>query len=184
MSKGATARSRSVARLCAVQALYELDITGAPVDPVLTMFMQDRWDLAGGVAGDGDLDDDDDAAFARPRPVLPPAKMKRPETGLLADLVRGVEARRGELDEMLMGGLEQDRPVARLEVLVRAILRAGAYELLTQAKTPAKVVITEYVDVARSFFTGPEPGLVNAVLDKLARVLRAEEFEDTRPRGA
>jgi len=182
MSKRKPGRSRSVARLCAVQALYELDITGAPVDPVLGAFMQDRWDLAGGISDDDE--DDDDLDFERSQPRQPVGEMQRPETGLLATLVRGVGERQGEIDEMLKGGLSEDRPIERLEVLVRAILRAGAFELLSQSDTPARVVISEYVDVARSFFTGTEPGLVNAVLDRLARVLRAEEFEDSEQQGA
>ena len=65
----------------------------------------------------------------------------------------------------------------RLETILRAILRAGAYELLGRCDVPPRVVISEYLDVAHAFFAGKEPGMVNGVLDRLARVLRRSDFE-------
>jgi N utilization substance protein B len=72
--------------------------------------------------------------------------------------------------------LPSDWPLARLDPVLRALLRAGGAELAMAEGAPAKVVINEYLDVARGFFDGPEPGLANAVLDRLARQLRPGEF--------
>jgi transcription antitermination protein NusB len=77
---------------------------------------------------------------------------------------------------MLMEALPDDWPLARIDPVLRALMRAGAAELSMLDGPPAKVVINEYLDIARGFFTGPEPGLANAVLDRLARSLRASEF--------
>jgi N utilization substance protein B len=66
--------------------------------------------------------------------------------------------------------------LARIDPVLRALMRAGAAELSMDDGPPAKVVINEYLDIARGFFTGPEPGLANAVMDRLARTLRASEF--------
>ena len=98
------------------------------------------------------------------------------DRGLFGDLLKGVAARRGELDEMLASLLAPDWTLERLELLLRLILRAGAYELAHRPEVPVKVVIAEYVDLAHDFFSGREPALVNGVLDRLARVLRAEAF--------
>jgi N utilization substance protein B len=76
--------------------------------------------------------------------------------------------------------LPPEWPLDRLEVLLRAIMRAGAYELLARGGVPARVIINEYVDLAHAFFAGAEPRMVNGVLDRLARSLRPGELEATR----
>jgi N utilization substance protein B len=88
-----------------------------------------------------------------------------------------VAAERDALDDMLSAVLDEDWPVERLETLLRIVMRAGVYELSRRPEVPARVVITEYVDLAGAFFGGKEPGLVNGVLDRLARELHPEAFD-------
>ena len=98
---------------------------------------------------------------------------------MFADLVRGVSARRTEVDDVIAGALSNQRRIARLEVILRALLRAAVFELLATADVPARVIINEYVDVAHAFFAGAEPGLVNGVLDRAARDLRPGELGES-----
>jgi N utilization substance protein B len=150
---------RSAARLIAVQALYEMEMAGAPADAVLGQFMERRWGRRSEEESGGPL--------------------AEPDPRWLAVLVQGVAERLAELDEVIGGALDKARPLERLEVLLRAILRAGAFELMSQADVPARVVINEYMNIAHAFFAGKEPNLVNGVLDRLAHVLRPEELEDS-----
>ncbi|MGF1640326.1 MAG: transcription antitermination factor NusB [Rhodospirillales bacterium] len=149
--RSANHRGRRAARLAAVQAVYEMDIGGASAEAVLGEFLAKRWTDA---HGGGEL----------------PA----PDGDFLARLVRGVAERRSELDAAIESALTGTWTVDRLEVLLRAILRAGAYELVAVPEVPTNAAISEYVDVAHAFFPGREPGLVNAVLDRLAQTLRAD----------
>jgi N utilization substance protein B len=80
------------------------------------------------------------------------------------------------IDVLIAEALPVDWPLARLDPVLRALLRAGGAELAMLDGPPTRVVINEYLDVAHGFFTGDEPGLANAVLDRLARVLRPAEF--------
>lgn len=154
MSAPSTPRGRrSAARLAAVQILYEMELAGASADAVLRDFLTGRWNHGSS----------------------PPAD--EPDSAFLADLVRGVTNRRGDLDPMVTAALTGDRTLERLEVIVQSIMRAGAYELLAETDIPPRVVITEYVDVAHAFFSGNEPGLVNGVLDRLAHTLRPDELD-------
>ena len=91
---------------------------------------------------------------------------------LFGEIVTGVTQDTAALDEMIAGALDSKVSAARIEILLRAILRAGAYELHQHGKIPAGVIINDYVDVTHAFFGAKEPGLVNAVLDKLAKNLR------------
>jgi transcription antitermination protein NusB len=153
---------RSSARLAAVQALYEIDMTGVAADPVLQEFLKERWKAKPGLSVEGEDDLPDLAA---------------PDGALLADLIRGVSLKREDLDGMIGSALSDDWTIERLEVILRAILRAGAFELLSMSDVPARVIINEYVNVAKAFFDDNKPGMVNGVLDKLARVLRTAEME-------
>jgi N utilization substance protein B len=148
------ARARRIARLAAVQALYQIEVVGVGADAVLLEFLEHR------------LDDEIDEGL----------RLEDMDRKLFGDLVRGVSAKRPELDEMLEPLLQPDWTLARLEMLLRIILRGGAYELAFRTQVPPKVAITEYVDLAHDFFGGREPSLVNAVLDRLARSVRAEAF--------
>jgi N utilization substance protein B len=161
LQKGPAGRRRSAARLAAVQALYQIELSGAPVETVVAEFVKHRL----GRDIDGDNYGEADGA-------------------LFAGLVRGAWARRADLDGMLAAALTPDWPVERLEVILRAILRAGSYELLDRPDVPARVAISEYLDIAHAFFSGKEPGLVNGVLDRLARQLRAAELQDGRSEPA
>jgi N utilization substance protein B len=98
------------------------------------------------------------------------------EVPLFSRIVREAVRRQDAIDPMLIDALPDDWPLARIDPVLRALMRAGAAELSMTDGPPAKVVINEYLDIARGFFTGPEPGLANAVLDRLARSLRATEF--------
>ena len=160
MSKKSRPTSRSAARLAAVQALYEIDMVGSNTDQVLREFIEERWiNIPVG---------EDDTITA---------KTLKLDSGQFTELVRGVLDRQVDLDAMINGALSDDWTTERLEVLIRCILRSAAFELLTLSESPTKVVISEYVDVANAFFTGGEPTLINGVLNKLAHVLRAAEFE-------
>lgn len=156
--KGTTRRAgnlrRSVARLAAVQALYQLELGGAGAEAVIAEFLDHR------------LAEELDGLSLGPT-----------DRRLFEALVRAIAKERRELDDILAAVLAEDWPVERLETLVRIVLRAGAYELAHRTDIPARVVIKEYVDLADAFFGGKEPGLINGVLDRLAHDLRPEEFE-------
>jgi len=157
-SQGPAPRKRSMARLGAVQALYQIDLTGMTADAVLLEFLQHRMeeDLEGFRLGELDR-------------------------RFFIDLVKGVASEPEPLDDMLSAVLTEDWPVERLERLLRVILRAGVYELSRRPEIPARAIIAEYVDLTRDFFGGKEPGMTNGVLDHLARSLRPEEFEGEAP---
>jgi transcription antitermination protein NusB len=150
-SSTTTQARRSSARLAAVQTLYSMEMTGIGADQALEEFRARQTD-----------DEDADLAV--------------PNTEMLNFLVRGVMDETVQLDEIVGQALSKDWTVERLEAVLRAVLRAGAYEIKARAGTPARVAISEYVDVAHAFYAGTEPGLVNAVLDRVARALRPGEF--------
>jgi transcription antitermination protein NusB len=152
---GESGRRRTASRLAAVQALYQIDLTG--VSPATAIIEFTRHNL-GGNAPDESFGDADDQLFA--------------------ELVEGTAARREDIDRGLSSALTPDWPLERLEVILRAILRAAVYELLARPDVPARVIISEYLDIAHAFFAGKEPGLVNGVLDRLARSIRSEGLRD------
>jgi len=153
----APGRRRTAARLAAVQALYQIELTGTSAEGVIAEFVHHR------IGRDGE-----EMRFGEADPAF------------FAALVRGADARRGELDELIAGALTPDWPLERLETVLRAILRAGAYELVATADVPAAVIISEYLDIGHAFFAGKEPGLVNGVLDRLARTVRPPEMAGER----
>lgn len=152
---------RSSARLAAVQAIYEVELSDSSVDDVLISFLKTRWDTPQEV---GDENQESSPLTA-------------PDKNLFTDLIRGVHKQRDQLEEMLGGALSQEWSPDRLETIVRIILLAGIYELYNRKDVPARVVITQYVDVAHAFFEGPEPGFVNGVLDRMAKTLRPDDFQ-------
>ena len=148
------ANQRGAARLAAVQALYQMDLGGASLPDVLAEFESYRL----GKEVDGEQYRDADFAFFR-------------------DIVGGVVREQQTLDPIVHTTLTAGWPLARIDVTLRAILRAGSYELSGRNDVPARVVIAEYVDVAKAFFEGEVPALVNGVLDAIARRLRPAEFD-------
>lgn len=146
----AAARRASAARLAAVQALYQIELSGAPAEAVIR-------DLLAYPPGD-----DDGAVFADPDP------------GIVGRVVRGTLQRSGEVDALIDSALTSSWSLARLEAVLRAILRAGVYEILAESDVGRGVLIDDYVEIAKAFFADKEPGLVNAVLDRLAQRLRAD----------
>jgi N utilization substance protein B len=144
---------RSAARLGAVQALYQIEMTGAAPGPIVVEYVKHR--LGQEIDGDEFL----------------PA-----DANLFEELVQGAVGRQAELDQTITPALSADWPLDRLEMILRAILRVATFELVHRIDVPVKVVITEYVDIAHAFFAGKEPGLINGVLDRLGRQLRPTEW--------
>jgi N utilization substance protein B len=136
-----------------VQALYQMDLGGATVPDVLAEFQNHRL----GKEIDGEQYRDADGAFFR-------------------EIVTGVVDDQRALDPAIDAALAADWPLQRIDATLRAILRSGAFELAHRSDVPGRVVISEYVDVAKAFFEGEVPAMVNAVLDVLARRLRPGEF--------
>lgn len=152
MSPAAAHTAKRLARLAAVQVLYQSNYEQQP----LAQIIRDNIDR-----NFASLRDEGDVA------------QDLPDAELFGTIVNGVSQNMPLLDEMIAGSLDERFSAARLEILLRTILRAGAYELLHHGQIPIGVIINDYVDVARAFFNGKEPGLVNGMLDKLAGVLRA-----------
>jgi len=147
------ANKRGAARLAAVQALYQMDLAGTGLNEILAEF-ESHW-LGREVEG---------------------AQYLPAEAAFFRDIVSGVVREQRELDPLIDEALQKGWPLKRIETVLRAAMRAGAYELTHRRDVPARVVITEYADVAGAFVERDETGMVNAVLDQLARKLRAAEF--------
>jgi N utilization substance protein B len=147
------AASRSAARLAAVQALYQMDMTGIDLTDVVAEFETHRL----GQEVEGDQYCEAEAEFFR-------------------DLVEGVVREQLRLDPLIDQQLAEGWRLTRVDSILRAILRAGAYELFMRSDVPARVVISEYVDIAHAFFGEDEPKVVNGILDHLGRKARPKEF--------
>jgi len=145
--------SRSAARLAAVQALYQMDMTGIDLTDVVAEFEAHRL----GQELEGEQYCAAEAAFFR-------------------DLVEGVVRDQRRLDPMIDQQLAEGWRLSRVDSILRAILRAGAFELTDRDDVPTRVVISEYVDIAHAFFSEDEPKVVNGVLDHLAQKARPEEM--------
>jgi N utilization substance protein B len=144
------ANQRGAARLAAVQALYQMDIGGSGVLEVVAEYEAHRL----GQELDGDTYLKADAAWFR-------------------SIVSGVVRDQTKIDPMIRASLQDDWALSRLDSTVRAILRAGTFELTERKDVPVPVIVTEYVEIARAFFEDDEPKLVNAVLDRIAKQVRS-----------
>ncbi|MET0250117.1 MAG: transcription antitermination factor NusB [Sphingobium sp.] len=142
-------KSRSAARLAAVQALYQLEMEGTPVHLLLHEFHAHR---LGATIEDVTYADAEDPFFD--------------------DVVQGVDRRRDEIDTLVAARLSANWSLDRLDKPMRQILRAGTYELLARKDVPTATVISEYVDVAHAFYDKREAGFVNGLLDAVAKDVR------------
>nr|CAD6603424.1 transcription antitermination factor NusB [Pseudorhizobium flavum] len=144
------ANQRGAARLAAVQALYQMDVGGAGVLEVVAEYEAHRL----GQELDGDTYLKADASWFR-------------------SIVSGVVRDQVKIDPVVRSALQSDWPLSRLDSTLRAILRAGTFEILERKDVPIPVIVTEYVEIAQAFFEGEEPKIVNAVLDRIAKQVRS-----------
>ena len=147
------ANKRGAARLAAVQALYQMDLAGTGLNEILAEF-ESHW-IGREVEG---------------------AQYLPAEAAFFRDIVSGVVHEQRELDPLIDEALSKGWPLKRIETVLRAALRAGAYELIHRTDVSARVVVAEYADVVAAFVERDETGMVNAVLDQIARQFRADEF--------
>lgn len=145
--------SKRLARLVAVQALYQASYGEDTLKDILKRCVDEAASIL-------NAEEEGEQITGAPDPEL------------LNAIVRGVQDQRETLDEMLAGAMG-GKPASRMEILLRTILLAGAFELYHHAEIPQGIIISDYVDVTHAFFNTKEPGLVNAILDKLAQKLRS-----------
>ncbi len=145
------ANKRGAARLAAVQALYQMDVAGSGVLEIAAEYETFRL----GKEVDG-------------------AQYREADAQWFRTIISGVVAEQKMVDPVIRQSLTEDWPLSRLDSTLRAILRAGVWELLKREDVPVAVIVSEYVDIAKAFYTEDEPKLVNAVLDRAARRLRGE----------
>ena len=149
MTSSTRSRSRSAARLAAVQALYQMEMEGTPLARLLHEFHDHRLGAT--------IEDE---------------TYREAEVDFFDDVVSGADARRDEIDTLISARLAEGWSLERLDRPMRAILRAGAYELIARPDVPVATVISEYVDVAHAFYDKRETGFVNGLLDAIAKVAR------------
>lgn len=154
--------ARSAARLAAVQALYQMEMAGTDLNDVIREFVAER------IAPQEPAEDGTESE---------PSGIEGADQTFMAELLRGVVRRQREIDPMVDDQLALGWRLARVDSILRAILRSAVFELMERPDVPARVVINEYIELARDFFDDEEPKVVNGVLDKLARKLRVKEFE-------
>jgi len=152
------ANKRGAARLAAVQALYQMDVSGGGLAATVAEYESHRL----GKEVDGDQYIAADPAWFRV-------------------VVAGVVAEQARIDPMIQAALPAEWPLARLDMLLLAVLRAAVFELIGRHDVPAKVAVNEYLDVARAFFGDEETGLINRTLDRIARAEREQEMAGTQP---
>jgi transcription antitermination protein NusB len=147
-----SAKRRS-ARLVAVQTLYQLELGPQKIDEVLQQVSERN-------------------AVQLDSQEPPEGDIIAPDYGMVVEIVRGAVTDREKIDALISGSLDPDWQLQRLEAIMRAILRAGIYELLTNSKTAPAFIITDYVDVTHAFSGAKEAGMINAVLDRVAKVIK------------
>lgn len=153
--------ARTAARVAAVQALYQMDLAGTDLNDVISEFLGVRFSEE---AHEETIEGADRTFFA--------------------DILRAVLRRQREIDPMIDEQLATGWRLVRVDSILRAVLRGGVAELLDRQDVPARVVINEYINVARFFFSEDEPRVVNGVLDRIAHSVRPSEFEKKKPAKA
>ncbi len=151
-------QGRTSARLAAAQALYQIEASENSPDAVIKDFLMGK---VGSLAVIEDADTSQESVVA----------LAELDSELFIGLIRCVQERADEIDGMIRESLSWEWPWERLEMILRAILRAGVAELLTRTDIPAGVTVNEFIDVAHAFYPGPEPRMVNAVLDRIGKAL-------------
>ena len=154
-------RQTSAARLAAVQGLYEVEITGARLDTVFLDFNEKRWRTLG--------------TYQNIQSNI--IKLAEPDKNKFSQILNGVRKNLSQIDNVLSSALENEREIEHLDALLRGVLRAGIFELFFLKSVPVRVIINEYVDLARAFYLENEPSLVNGILDSVAKVVRQKEIE-------
>ncbi len=151
---------RTVARMAAVQALYQMDLAGTDAAEVIDEFIEHRFapDATG-------LDADD------------PNNLAGADTTFFAEILKGVVRRQRDIDPLVDQQLAIGWRLVRVDSILRAILRGGVFELMERSDIPARVTINEYINIAKAFFEADEPKVVNGVLDRIAHRVRADEFK-------
>lgn len=149
---GANPKLRRVSRVSAVQALYQMDVSGEPHKTVVKQFLDHRFGY-----------DDEPGMVHADEPYF-------------EDIMTGVVTNQADIDAAIEDKLSDKWPLRRLDATLRALLRSATYEIMRRPDVPALVVINEYMAIATDFFSGKEPGIVNGVLDKIAKHVRAAEF--------
>lgn len=143
--KAGKRQARAVARLAAVQALYQMETAGTGAETVIREFLDHRFDA--------DIEGE---------------PLAQADEAFFGEVVRGAVAHQAEIDRAVAGRLAAGWRLERIDSTIRAIFRAAGFELL-HTDAPLEVVIDEYVEIAKSFFDGPEPGFINATLDSIGR---------------
>ena len=159
-----TPKPRTVSRMAAVQALYQMDLAGTDASEVIAQFMAQAEPDEDGV-----IPDDTDSEHS--------VSLEGADTTFFADIVKGVVRRQRDIDPLVDQQLRTGWRLVRVDSILRAILRGGVFELLERSDVPARVTINEYINIAKAFFEEDEPKVVNGVLDRIAHKVRAKEFE-------
>jgi transcription antitermination protein NusB len=159
---GRAGHKTSAARLAAVQALYEIDLTDADTEQVINDFIEKRWRSV--TLRDPDIEPGDGGK----------ARLPNPDPGVLRTLIDGVITSRDEVDQTISEALEGDWTLERLDALMRNLLRTAAYELKHLPDTPRKTVLSEYGDLAHTFFDEKDAKFAVAAILNLAQLIRPE----------
>ena len=159
-SKDGSPKPRSVSRVAAVQALYQMDLAGTDVTEVIDEF---------GKLSVGEQGTDSEQAGE--------CALEGADPAFFAEILKGVVRRQRDIDPLVDQQLATGWRLVRVDSILRAILRAGVFELMERTDIPARVTINEYINVAHAFFEDDEPKVVNGVLDRIAHRVRADEFK-------
>jgi N utilization substance protein B len=162
-TSGDAPKPRTISRMASVQALYQMDLAGTDAGEVIEQFMAPPKAAEDAAGGDADTE------------TL--TSLEGGDVTFFADVVKGVVRRQREIDPLVDQQLRTGWRLVRVDSILRAILRAGVFELLERSDVPARVTINEYINIAKAFFEADEPKVVNGVLDRIAHKVRAKEFE-------
>jgi len=160
---GRAGHKTSAARLAAVQAIYEIDLTGANSEHVINAFINKRWRSV--TLRDPDAEPGDGGK----------ARLPNPDPDFLRALVEGVGEGADEIDEQIESVLDGDWTLDRLDALMRSLIRSGTFELLRLPKVPRRTVLSEYGDLAHTFFDEKDAKFAVGVLGKLTQIIRPED---------
>lgn len=152
---------RTSSRLAAVQAQYELDLVGGDAGNVAAAFVAKRWNQAATAETLAEIQSDEAAM----------------DETFFTELTEGIVSEKPAIDDAIRAALSKPEGFERLEILIRSILRVAAYEFIYRIDIPVRVVISEYQELARDFFDGPQVKLIDGVLDALAHKHRTIEFD-------